>query len=104
MQVIGRGSNRQRKAVPEFTGARNERMQIPVNSCTRDFNRIGVSTRNKTSSARLHEEWRHTVSKIRRAVSMKIAEQDVQGSSIAVDLERLNTVIKRRRTDETKDL
>lgn len=51
-------------------------MRILVNSCVREVDRIGVRERRKSCAARPWEEGRHAVSKIRRAVGMKIAVED----------------------------
>ena len=41
-EVDGSKSSRFRKRVPEFTSERDEGMKILVNSCIREFDRIGV--------------------------------------------------------------
>ena len=45
---------------------------------------------------------RHTVSEIRRAVSMKIAVKEKKRGNIAAMSKRLKTVIQRRGVDKTK--
>ncbi|MPC71828.1 hypothetical protein E2C01_066118 [Portunus trituberculatus] len=47
------------------------------------MNRIGMGERRKSRATRLREE-RHAVSKIRRAVGMKIAVEDTKRFNIAV--------------------
>ena len=61
--------NRQRKRVSEFTSVRDER----VDPYIRKMDRIGMRRSRKSCAARLREGGKHTVSKFRRAVSMKIA-------------------------------
>ena len=51
-------------------------MRILVNSCIREVDRIVVRERGKCWLARPREEGRHAVSKIRRAVSMKIVVEE----------------------------
>ncbi len=53
---------------------------------------------------RLHEEWRHKVRKTRGARSMKITIEDGKASNIIAELKRLNTLSKRRETNETESL
>ena len=48
-------------------------MKILVNSCTKKVDRIGMRRSRKSCARRLREGWTQAVSKIRRAVSMKIA-------------------------------
>ena len=77
-------------------------MRILVNSCIRDLDRIGVRERGKSSAARPKKEGRHAVSKIRRAVSMKIAVENSERCNVAAMRKRLKTVSQRRGIDETK--
>ena len=51
-------------------------MRILVYSCIREVDRIGVRERRQSCAARPPEEGRHAVSKIRRAVSMKVTVED----------------------------
>ena len=60
--------------VSEFTRERDERLRILVNSCNREVDRIGARERGKSYAARPRRQGRHAVSKIRRAVSMKIED------------------------------
>ena len=77
-------------------------MRILVYSCIREVDRIGVRERRQSCAARPREEGRHAVSKIRRAVSMKITIEDSERGNIATMRERLKTVSQRRGIDETK--
>ena len=78
-------------------------MRILVYSCIREVDRIGVRGRRKSCAARPREKGRrHAVSKIRRAVSMKIAVEDSKRGNIAAERKRLKTVSQRRGIDETK--
>ncbi len=67
IQVLGRRKYRQRKAVPEFTSDRNERVKVLVYSRIRNLDSKRVS---------LGIKLRHAVSKFRRTVSMKITIED----------------------------
>ena len=67
-------------------------MRILVYSCIREVDRIGVRGRRKSCVARPREEERHAVSKIKRAVSMKIAVKDSKRGNIAAERKRLKTV------------
>ena len=77
-------------------------MRILVYSCIREVDRIEVRGRRKSCAARPREEGRHAVSKIKRAVSMKIAVEDSERGNIAAERKRLETVSQRRGVDETK--
>ena len=77
-------------------------MRILVYSCIREVDRIGVRERRQSCAARLQEEGRHAVSKIRRAVSMKITVEDSKRANITAMRERLKTVSLRKGIDETK--
>ena len=81
--------------VPEFTGKRDERLRILVKSGNREVDRIGVRGRGKSCAARLWEQGRHAVSKIRRAVSMKITVKDSKRGNIAAMRKRFKTVSQR---------
>ncbi len=76
IQVVGRRKYRERKAVPEFTSNRDERLKVLVHSCIRSLDSIRVSLCRKTYTARPWEEVRHGGSMFRRAVSLKIAIED----------------------------
>ena len=102
VQVIGRRKYSNRKRVPEFTSGRKERMEILINSCIRELDRVRVRGRRKPSAARPWERGRHAVSKFRRAVSVKIAVEYRQRSNIAAEWQSLKRVSQRRRVDETK--
>ncbi|MPC81589.1 hypothetical protein E2C01_076214 [Portunus trituberculatus] len=65
------------------------------------MDRIGMIERRKPSAARPQEEVRHAVSKIKRAVSMKIAIKDSKRCNIPEVRKRLKTVNQRRGVDET---
>ena len=73
-----------------------------VYSCIREVDRIEVRERRQSCAARPPEEGRHAVSKIRRAVSMKITVEDSKKGNIVAIRERLKTVSQRRGTDEMK--
>ena len=51
-----------------------------------------VRGRRKSCAPRQQEDWRHTVSKINRAVGMKKAIEDSKRSNIPAKRERLKTV------------
>ena len=53
---------------------------------------MGVRERRQCCVARLREEGRHAVSKIRRAVSRKISIEDSKRGNIMAMKERLKTV------------
>ena len=74
-------------------------MGVLVNSCIRVRQNRGE---RKKSVARLQEEGKHAVSKINRAVSMKIAIEDSKRCNILEKRERLKTVSKRRGVDDKK--
>ena len=57
-----------RPQLPEFTSVREKIAKMLFNSCIRKMERS-----RKSYAASTQEEWRHAVSKFRRAVSMKIA-------------------------------
>ena len=76
--------------------------RILVNSCIREVDRIGVRGKGKSCAARPWEQGRHAVSKIRRAVIMKIAVKESMGGNIAAMRKRLKTVSQRRGVDKTK--
>ena len=59
-------------------------MGVLVNSCIRELDRVGVKGRKKFCAARPQEEGRHAVSKINRAVSIKIAIEDSTRCNIPV--------------------
>ena len=102
VQVIGRWKYRSRERVPEFTRERDERLRILVYSCIREVDRIGVRGRGKSCAVRPREQGRHSVSKIRGAVSMKIAVKESKRGNIAAITKRSKTVSQRRRVDKTK--
>ncbi len=77
-------------------------MKILVDSCIRGLDRIRVSKSGKLSSARPQEGGRHAVSKLRRAVSMKIAIKDRQRSNSAARFKAKKTVSERRRANKAK--
>ena len=79
-----------------------ERMKIPVNSCIREVDRIGMGVNRKSCVVRPREGWRHAVSKFRRAVSMQITIEDSNRCNIAVECKRLKTVSKRMGVNRTK--
>ena len=56
----------------------------------------------ESCAARPREGGRHAVSKIRRAVTMKIAVEERERSNITTVFERLKTVSQRWGVDETK--
>ena len=58
--------------------------------------------RGKSCAVRLQEQGRHAVSKIRRAVIMKIAVKESKRGNIAAIRKRLKTVSQRRGVDKTK--
>ena len=101
VQVIGRWKYRGRERVPEFTRERDERLRRLVNSCITEVDRIGVRGRGKSCAARPLKQGRYAVSKIRRAVSMKIAVKESKRGNIAAMRKRLKTVSQRRGVDKT---
>ena len=90
---MGRWKYRSRERVPEFTRERDERLKILVNSCIREVDRIGVRGRGKSCVERPREQGRHAISKIRTAVSMKIAVKESNRGNIAALRKRLKIVI-----------
>ena len=64
------------------------------------MDRIKVRGRGKSCAARPQEQGRHAVSKIRRAVSMKIAVKKSKRGNIATMRKRLKTVSQRRGVDK----
>ena len=58
--------------------------------------------RVKSCAARPREQRRHTVSEIRRAVSMEVAVKESKRGNIAAMRKRLKTVSQRRGVDKTK--
>ena len=67
------------------------------------MDRIGVRERRKScAAARPQGEVRHAVSKINRAVRMKIAIEDSKRCNIAVVRKRLKTVSQRKGVDKKK--
>ncbi len=86
IQVIDRRKYRGRKAVPEFTSGKEDRVTVLVHSCKRDLDSIGVSLCRKTSMTRTREEGRHAGSKFRRAVSLKIAIKNEREATSRWDL------------------
>lgn len=67
------------------------------------MNTIEGSISRKMSAAKQHEEWRHAVSKTRRAVIKVIMIEDRNASNILVEFKRLKTVSYWRGTLETKN-
>ena len=65
------------------------------------MDRIEVRGR-RSCKVRPQEDWRHAVSKINKAVSMKIVIEDSKRCNIPVKRERLKTVSQRRGVNETK--
>ena len=102
VQVIGRWKYRRRERVPEFTRERDERLRILVNSCIRRVDRIGVRRKSKYCAARPREKGRHTVSEIRRAVSMEVAVKKSKGGNISAMRKKLKTVSQRSGVDKAK--
>ena len=93
---------RSRERVPEFTRERDERLRILVSSCIREVDRIGMRGRSKSCAARPREQGRHAVSKIRVAVSIKIAVKESRRGNIAAMRNRLKTVSQKREVNKTK--
>ena len=58
--------------------------------------------RGKSCAARPREQGRHAVSKVRRAISMKIEVKESKRGNIAVMRKRLMTVSQGRGVDQTK--
>ena len=75
-------------------------MRILVYSCIREVDRIGVRERRQCCVARLREEGRHAVSKIRRAVSRKISIEDSERQHYGNEGEAEDS--QRRGVDEMK--
>ena len=66
------------------------------------MDRIGVRGRGKSCAAKPREQGKHAVSKIRRAVSMKISVKESKRGNVAAMRKRLKTVSQRRGVDKTK--
>ncbi len=94
VRVVGRRKYRQRKAVPEFTSNRNERLEILVNFCIRNLDSKGGELERKSCAAMPMEMWRHSLSKIKRAVSMKIMIENRKRGNIAAEIKRKKTVMR----------
>ena len=62
----------------------------------------GMRERGKSCAARQRKEGRHAVSKIRRAISTKIAVKESKRGNVAAMRKRLKTVSQRRGGDKTK--
>ena len=58
--------------------------------------------RGNSCAARPWEQGRHAVSKIRRAVNMKIALKDSKRGNISAMIKRLKTISQRRGVDKLK--
>ena len=71
-----------------------------VNFCIREVDRIGI--KGRSCAARPREQERHVVSKIREAVSIKIAVKDSKRDNIVPMRKTLKTVSQRRGEDKTK--
>ena len=102
VQVTGRWKYKSRERVPEFTKESDERLRILVNSCIRAVDRIEVRGRSTSCAARTREHGRHAVSKIRGAVSMKIAVKYSKRGNIAAMRKRRKTVSQRKGVDKMK--
>ncbi|MPC23408.1 hypothetical protein E2C01_016452 [Portunus trituberculatus] len=68
-----------------------------VNSFIRELDRIGMRGRRKPCAARMQEEGRHAVSKIIRAVSMKIVVKARKKCGISAVRKRLKSEEERRK-------
>ena len=77
-------------------------MKVLVNSCSRELDRIWVRGRRKSCAEMQQEDGRQAVSKISRAVNMKIAIEDSKRCNISAKRGRLKAISQRRGVDETK--
>lgn len=55
-----KGKYRERKADPDITNVRDERIEVPVNPCLTCLDRIEVRKSRKASAARMRAEWRQS--------------------------------------------
>ncbi len=77
-------------------------MKILVNSSIRDLDSKGMNLSAKAGAARPQETGRHTISKFRRAVKVKITIKDRKRGNMAAEFKGEKTVSERRRTYDTK--
>lgn len=63
-----------------------------------------MSISRKTSTVRPHEVRRHTLSKIRKAISMNTTIKDRKASKTVAKCKKLKTTSMTRETDETEGL
>lgn len=68
------------------------------------FNRVTMNMIRQTDAAWQRGEWRHTVEKMRRAVSLKITIEDSKASNTEEEFKMLKTVSKWRGAEDTEDL
>ena len=76
-------------------------MRVLVNSCIRELDKIGVRGRGKLCVVRFQEEGRHAVSKIYRAVIIKIMKEDRKKCNI-MTVRKKDEDSQRRGVEETK--
>ncbi len=65
----------------------NERLEMLVDFCIRDLDRMRASIIRKSCAAGQREKGRHAVCKVRRAVSIKIAVKDRKKTNIPADFQ-----------------
>merc|ERR1711917_168247 len=102
VQVVGRWKKIRRKRVPEPTSGREERVIILVDSCERYFDRKGVRRYRKSCVARSPKKGRHTTTKVRKTVAMKIAIEERQGCNTAASRKKLRVISERGRVDKAE--
>ena len=73
----------------------DEGVNILVNSCINMVDIIGVKGSRKSCAARLWEGRSYTISKFRKAVTMKISVEGSKRYNIVVDCEKLKTIKER---------
>ena len=78
----------------ESSSIRDERVKILVNSCIRKMDRIRIRKSRKFCVARPWDRWRHAISKFRRAVSMKIAVEEIKMQLCVGDLKNQDSQLE----------
>lgn len=101
---MGRKKFIKEKAVPKFTSEREEKVKILINFCISKLNNIGISLSRKSRSKSPREGWRHGANELKRAITMKMATKDSEGSNVAADFKGYKTISMRRRVDGMEGL
>jgi len=75
---------------------------VLVDSCERYLDRKGVRRYRKSCVARSPKKGRHTATKVRRTVAMKIAIEERQGCNIAASRKKLRVISERGSVDKAE--